>query len=209
MLSNIFLATTVIGLAAAQVPAIARRDFLENRQTDGLDPECASAVSDISSLYSSVPTPPADLLSVTLPSDPCVTPTFTGKLQSEWATYTSEALQWYTSHSDELLSFVTACSGLVNGAIATGIPVCSSEVTGVSSPAATTTTTTPATHSSSSGASGSTPGPTSASSSAGPAAGSGSPSSTVPTPNAAPRETSFVVAAAVAAAGFMGAVAAL
>ncbi|KAI1168397.1 hypothetical protein F5B18DRAFT_278483 [Nemania serpens] len=197
MLSKILLTTAVIGLATAQVPAIAKRDFLENRQTNGLDPECASAISDVSSLYSSVPTPPADLLSVTLPSDPCVTPTFTGTLQSEWATYTSEALQWYTSHSDELLSFITACSGLVDGSVATAVPICSSELSGVSSPA----TTTPASHTTKSGESGSTPAPTGASSSAG--------SSAVPTPNAAPRETSFVVAAAVAAAGFMGAVAAL
>ncbi|KAI1192086.1 hypothetical protein F5B17DRAFT_232 [Nemania serpens] len=202
MLSKILLATiAVIGLATAQVPAVAKRDFLEIRQTNGIDPTCASAISDVSSLYSTVPTPPADLLSVTLPSDPCVTPSFTGKLQSEWATYTSEALQWYTSHSSQLLSFVSACSGLVDGSLATDVPVCSSSLSGgggVTSSPATTTPAAPTTKSA--GASGSTPTPTTS--------GSGSPSS--PTPNAAAsRETSFVVAAAVAAAGFMGAVAAL
>ncbi|KAI1109536.1 hypothetical protein F5Y14DRAFT_458072 [Nemania sp. NC0429] len=203
MLSKVLLTSAVIGLATAQVPAIAKRDFLENRQLDqldGLDPKCASAISEVSTLYSSVPTPPADLLSVTLPSDPCVTPTFTGKLQSEWATYTSEALDWFTSHSDELMSFVTACSGIVNaGAVPTDIPVCSSAASGITSSPATTT---PAPTGSGS--------PSSSSAGAdGAAASSGSPSSAVPTPNAAPRETGYLVAAAAAAAGLMGVVAAL
>ncbi|KAI0458616.1 hypothetical protein F5B21DRAFT_458793 [Xylaria acuta] len=199
MVSKALLAATVIGAATAQLPAIAKRDFIENRQLDGLDvdPTCASALTAVSTLYSSLPTPPADLLSVTLPADPCVTPSFTGKLQSEWSAYTSEALVWYSSHSDELLNFVTACSGLVGDAVATGLPVCSSDLAGL----ATTT------------GSSSSPAITDATSSgAGPSTGapsSGSPSSTASTPNAAPRETGFVLAAAVAAAGFMGAVAAL
>ncbi|GAP82713.1 hypothetical protein SAMD00023353_0102490 [Rosellinia necatrix] len=201
MFSKALLAATVIGAATAQVPALAKPDFIKRGEFDGLDldPKCESALADASTLYSSVPTPPAALLSETLPADPCVTPTFTGKLQSEWASYTSEAEAWYTSHSDELLNFVTACSGLVGDSIATAVPVCSTAAAG--GDATTTTNTSPAqtTGSSSNGDS---------SASSGPAA-TGSGSSAVPTPNAAPRETGFVVAAAVAAAGFMGAVAAL
>ncbi|KAH8161675.1 hypothetical protein CIB48_g6563 [Xylaria polymorpha] len=202
------LTAAVIGAAttAQQVPAIAKREFLENRQLDGsLDPACESALTAVSTLYTSLPTPAADLLSVTLPADPCATPTFTGKLESEWVSYTSAALQWYSSHSSELLDFVTACSGIIDGAQATGLPVCSSDLAG---PAASTTA--PAKTTSGSGSASTITGVSSsgAASSAG-ASKSSSPSSTTSTPNAAPRETGFVFAAAVAAAGFMGAVAAL
>ncbi|TGJ85813.1 hypothetical protein E0Z10_g2955 [Xylaria hypoxylon] len=200
MFSKALLAATVIGAATAQLPAIAKRDFIENRQYDDLDvdPTCKSALSAIETIYSSVPTPPADLLSVTLPADPCVTPSFTGTLESEWSSYTSEALQWYTSHADDFANFLTACSGLVDESAATNIPVCSSDLTALGSaptittPAQTTTDATGSGPASSTGAS-STP----------------SSSPTVATPNAAARETGFVVAAAMAAAGFMGAVAVL
>ncbi|KAI0447685.1 hypothetical protein F4803DRAFT_558748 [Xylaria telfairii] len=210
-------AAVVIGTATAQVPAIAKRDFLESRQLDSglpdgldVDPKCQSALTAVSTLYTSLPTPAADLLSVTLPTDPCVTPTFTGKLESEWNSYTSAALQWYSSHSDELLNFVTACSGLIDGSQATDLPVCSSDL---ASPGASTTPAQTTTGSSSASTiTGVASSGAASSSGAGASAGasqSTSPSSTVSTPNAAPRETGFVFAAAVAAAGFMGAVAAL
>ncbi|KAI0541562.1 hypothetical protein GGR58DRAFT_456478 [Xylaria digitata] len=208
MLSKVLLATAVIGTATAQLPAIFKRDFIENRQDDGLgvDPTCQSALSAIQTIYSSVPTPPADLLTATLPADPCVTPSFTGSLQSEWSSYTSEALQWYASHTADFANFLTACSDLVDESAATNLPVCSSDLAGLGGVATTTppaqttgptvtdATTTAATESG-------------AASSAG-ASSSQSPSSTVST-GAAPHETSFVMAAAVAAAGFMGAVAVL
>ncbi|KAI1133236.1 hypothetical protein F5Y10DRAFT_229701 [Nemania abortiva] len=216
MFSKALLAATVIGAATAQVPAIAKREFIENRQ-DGLDldPACESALSAVTTLYASVPTPPADLLSQSLPTDPCVTPSFTGKLESEWVSYTSAAFQWYSSHSDELNSFITACSGLVDESAATDIPVCSTAVTGVTSAAATTTSESQTTKSSGGSSSGSAPTSTgaaatsSAASSSSSAAGSGSAASSTVSTGAAPRETGFVVAAAMAAAGFMGAVAAL
>ncbi|KAI0097390.1 hypothetical protein GGR51DRAFT_470854 [Nemania sp. FL0031] len=192
---------------------MAKRDFIEVRQ-DGLEsnPACSSAFSAVSTLYQSVPTPPADLLSATLPTDPCVTPTFTGKLESEWNSYTSAALEWYTSNSDEILSFVTACSGIVEAPYLTE-PSCSSGVTGTTAAATTTsealTTSSSGSGVTSTGAAATSSGASSsgASSSAG-AASSSSASSSVST-GAAPRETGFVVAAAMAAAGFMGAVAAL
>jgi hypothetical protein len=232
MFSNIILAAAALSVATAQakqIPALAQRSFIEGRQDsddgglDDLDPACESALSSLLPIYSSAPTPPADL---TLPDDPCVTPTFTGAQAAEWTSYTSAALDWFTSHSDEVYSLVTDCPVLAaqaSGAL-TDIPVCSSivggaDVTGSSSSSVPAQTTAPSdggesSTSASAGVTGSGSGP--GSGSTGPTtshSGSSSPSSTgtpTPTPNAAPRETGFVVAAAaLAAAGFMGAVAAL
>ncbi|KAI8953610.1 hypothetical protein F4801DRAFT_102804 [Xylaria longipes] len=213
MFAKALLTATVIGAVTAQIPAIAKRDFLENRQVDGLDidPACQSALISVSTLFDSAPTPPADLADATLPSDPCATPSFTGKLQSEYSAYTSSAFQWYSSNSDELLSFFTVCSGVVGDAATSGLPLCSTDLGGLGSAPATTT---PAQTTGSRSGSGSGSSPTitgmtsSGAGSSTAASGSGSPSATS-TPNAAPRETGFVFAAAVAAAGFMGAVAAL
>ncbi|KAI0905673.1 hypothetical protein F4823DRAFT_632559 [Ustulina deusta] len=235
MWSKILVIAAVLGAVTAQIPAIAKRDFIENRQVDNLslDPACQSALSMVQTLYLSEPTPPADLESVTLPADPCVTPSFTGTLQSEWVSYTSELFAWVSSHTTEIDNFITACSSLV-GEAATAYPVCSSDVTGLVSAATTAAATTSAAATSaaatsaaaSSAAASSAAATTSAHttaasetstphattshavSSAG-ASTSASPSSAVPTTNAAPRETGFVVAAAVAVAGFMGAVAVL
>ncbi len=230
MWSKILVIAAVLGAVTAQIPAIAKRDFIENRQVDNLslDPACQSALSMVQTLYLSEPTPPADLESVTLPADPCVTPSFTGTLQSEWVSYTSELFAWVSSHTTEIDNFITACSSLV-GEAATAYPVCSSDVTGLVSAATTAAATTSAAATSAAASSAaassaaattsahttaasetSTPNTTTshAVSSAG-ASTSASPSSAVPTTNAAPRETGFVVAAAVAVAGFMGAVAVL
>ncbi|KAI1749987.1 hypothetical protein F4782DRAFT_510928 [Xylaria castorea] len=210
MFSKALLAAAVIGAATAQIPAVAKRDFIENRQLDGLSvaPECSSALIAVSTLYDSLPTPPADLATVTLPSDPCVTPSFTGKLESEYVSYTSSALQWYSSNSAQLQNFVTACSDLV-GAEATGLPICSSYLTGLTSSGAVKTTT-------SAGATGNSVSPTiTRATSSGPApTGASSTSSaapastTAPAKGAASRETGFALVA-VAAAGIMGAVMAL
>ncbi|KAI0469592.1 hypothetical protein F4859DRAFT_136041 [Xylaria cf. heliscus] len=222
MLSKTLLTATLIGAATAQVPAIARRDFLERRQGYGiptdvsLDPQCATALSTVSTLYDSVPTPAADLLAGTLPTDPCETPTFTGNQASEWVSYTSAAIQWYSSHSSQLLAFATACSGILDTEMATSLPACSSDAgagttTGSSSSAGITSPPSSSGAGVSTGASsasGSTHASSSGASHSG-ASSTGSPSSSTVSPNAAPRETGFVVAAAVAAAGFMGAVAAL
>ncbi|KAI8628178.1 hypothetical protein F5Y19DRAFT_144289 [Xylariaceae sp. FL1651] len=222
MLSKVMLTAAVIGAATAQIPEMAKRDFLENRQLDGADgvpdgvsPECQSAISDLMPLYSEAPTPPADLLSVTLPTDPCVTPTFTGKLESEWTSYTSAAYAWYNSHSNEFSSFIAVCSDVASD-VATGIPVCSTELGGLTSATSVPAQTTSESGSSSPSSPTSSGATTKPSSSAGSSSSShpssGSPSSTgtpVATPNAAPRETSLVVAVGVAAAALMGAVAVL
>ncbi|KAI0508784.1 hypothetical protein F5B22DRAFT_649679 [Xylaria bambusicola] len=229
MFSKALLTAAVFGAATAQqLPAIAKRDFLESRQFDGIDPECQSALSNAVTIYSSAPTPPADLLSVTLPADPCVTPSFTGKLGSEWSSYTSAAIEWYYDHTSEINQIVTACSDVVEQIPgATDIPVCSTGstvVVGVGSTTAAATSTPAqsssaqvtgssetshitgsASHSSSGAASTGVSTSASAGGASDDASSSVSPTSTVNVPNAAPRETGFAVVAAVAAAGFMGA----
>ncbi|KAI0549308.1 hypothetical protein F4679DRAFT_547537 [Xylaria curta] len=215
MFSKAILAATIIGAATAQIPAVAKRDFIQDRQLNGVTiaPSCSSALSAVSTLYDSLPTPPADLASVTLPADPCVTPSFTGKLQSEYVSYTSSALQWYSSNSAQLESFITACSDLVGGAVATGVPVCSSYLTGLTSAVKTTTSARATGYSVSptlTRATSSGPVSTGASSTASRSGtSSGAPASTsAPAKGAASRETGFALAA-VAAAGVMGAVVAL
>jgi hypothetical protein len=178
-------------VASAQIPAVARRDFVEARQTGltSLSPECQSAVQSILPIYTEIPTPAADLESA-LPTDPCESVTFTGSLSAEYASYSSAAIAWYTSHSSELLGALSSCAELSQ--YATEIPVCST-VTG-GSVAATTGTATGAKSSGTSTATG--------------AKSSGTSTATSVAKNFAARETGFV-AAAVAAAGFVGAVAAL
>ncbi|KAI1300569.1 hypothetical protein F5Y03DRAFT_363765 [Xylaria venustula] len=225
MFAKTLITAAIIGTATARFPIIADRDdSIQNRADSSARAECSSALSAVETLFSSAPTPPADLLSVTLPADPCVTPSFTGALATEWPSYTSAALQWYASHTSELNDFVSACEGVLSDAAAqVGPQVCTSAlvgagVTAASTTAAAVTTTTAASvtsvasvSSASSTGAGDAITSSSAVSSAG-VSGSASPSSsssTVSTPNAAPRETGFAVVAAVAAAGFMGAVAVL
>ncbi|KAI0133005.1 infection structure specific protein [Xylariales sp. AK1849] len=179
MFTKTVAVAALVAVTSAQLPAVARRDFIEARQTASLDVACQSAIASVLPIYSELPSAPADLLTATLPSDPCETPSFTGSLSSEYSSYTSEVLVWYTSHSDELLSALASCTEL--SSYASQVPVCSSAASGASSVSASATTT--STSSASSG-------------------------TATPSKNAAPRETGLV-AAVVAAAGFIGAVAAL
>ncbi|KAI1635075.1 hypothetical protein F4809DRAFT_473535 [Biscogniauxia mediterranea] len=208
MLANVVLAAALVSAASAHLPAVAKREFLQNRQDQDLDETCVSAVTAVMPLYDSLPTPPDDLLSVTMPADPCATPTFTGSLASEYSSYTSEVMDWYSSNSAALNDAISSCTNLAS--YQTAVPSCSSDA------AATTDAgnTTAAPGSSSAGPS-STSGFATATTTSGSSAstgtnGSSSSSSTVtPTANAAPRETGYVMVAAAAAAGLMGVVAAL
>lgn len=215
--------TTLLLLGAtmavnAQVPAIAKRDFLTSRQDPesgdfsglGLDPACESALSAVVPLYSSLPTPPDALISATLPADPCVTPDFTGTLSEQYASWTTGALDWFTSHSDQLFSVITACSELAAGM--TDVPLCT---TGLENGGAgTTTTTTTITSSDGPAQTADSESESNADATTTPTRSqqqsdsSPSPTSTVPD-NAAPRETAGFLVAAAAAAAFMGAVVAL
>ncbi|KAI0432770.1 hypothetical protein F5Y09DRAFT_300880 [Xylaria sp. FL1042] len=203
MRSKTLLITALIGATTAQLPTNPKRSPLESQTPQGTRgpdetalAQCSSAVSEIETLASAAPTPPADLASLRLPIDPCAPPSLTGKLQSDWSSYTSAALQWYLSHTAEFDDYFTACEGV--SVFVEAPVVCSTDLAALTGVTATPAASTGAT--------------TGADATDG-ASGSASPSSTSTssTPNAAPRETGFVVAAAAAAAaaGFMGAVAVL
>lgn len=179
MYAKTLAVAALAAVASAQIPAIARRDFIEPRQTMSFSDACQTAIQAVMPIYSELPTAPSDLTSIDLPTDACATPTLTGSLSSEYASYTSEVMVWYTSHSSELLAALSSCSELSQ--YATGIPVCSTATGGS---AAKTTGTGTATSAKSTG------------------------TATSATKNFAARETGFV-AAAMAAAGFVGVVAAL
>ncbi|KAK6082589.1 infection structure specific protein [Seiridium cupressi] len=206
MYTKTFAVATLVAAASAQLPAVVRRDFLEARQTASLDAACQSAVASVLPLYQEIPTPPEDLQSVTLPADPCETPSFTGTLASEYSSYTSEVLDWYTSHSAELLSALASCTELAS--YASEVPVCSSFASGALSSATAGATTTDDS-SASATATGGSSSATGAGSSAATATGSASATKTgaasVSQAGGA-RETGFV-AGVIAAAGFVGAVA--
>ncbi|GAW10823.1 hypothetical protein ANO14919_001580 [Xylariales sp. No.14919] len=203
MLSQLLLVITFIGAAMAQLPAIAQRDFIENRQLASLsiNPTCQSVLNSISTIYAGAPTPPANLPISTI-TDPCVAPSFTGSLQSEWQSYETAALQWFTSHSSDFSSLKTACSDILQSV---SMPFCSSalgELGGL--PTAATTASAQTTGTAEHGSSHATAHATESH-----ASSSHSPSSSTSSGGIAPRETGFVVAAAAVAAGFMGAVAVL
>ncbi|KAI1434491.1 hypothetical protein GGR50DRAFT_695137 [Xylaria sp. CBS 124048] len=175
MFFNALLTATVIGAATAQVPNIMGRDILESRQMS-IGPECQSAVFAAQTIYAEAPSLPTNVISA-LPTEPCVTPSLTGKLETEYESYISAASQWSSSHSSELNRIVTACSSEIDTSI-----FCSTAVPHKSGAEATATATATATSGSDSSAAAQTHAPT----------------------GAAPRETGLTFAAGAAIAGFMG-----
>lgn len=111
--------------ATANFLPIARRDFVEARVTGSGDDSCSSALGQILPIYTEIPYPPQELLTVQVPTDPCVTPDITGPLAAEYTSYTSKVLGWYSQHSAELISALTGCSQLAG--YATELPVCSTQ----------------------------------------------------------------------------------
>ncbi|KAI1339473.1 hypothetical protein F5Y15DRAFT_382660 [Xylariaceae sp. FL0016] len=193
MFAKVLLVAAVAGLASAeQLPSVAKREFLDARQD--LSDECQSAITAVLPLYSSLPTPAADLENLTLDSDPCATPTLTGSVASDFSSYSSAVLDWYTSNSAELNSALASCSEL--SAYASEVPICSSAIASITSGATSATATSDSTSS--------TGGSSKGSSSTG-----GSASATQVSQGGAPRETGFVFAAGAAGAALMAAVAAL
>ncbi|KAI0484828.1 hypothetical protein GGR56DRAFT_46016 [Xylariaceae sp. FL0804] len=206
------VATTLLALAGAAsatqqfepLPALAQRDALAPRQAaagglpTSLGPACTSALDEVLPVYNGLPTPAADLMTLTAAmTDPCATPTLTGKAEADYSSYSSEVMAWYTSNSAVLYSALSQCPALE--AYASAIPVCSTAAGGAAAGnAVASTTAASAAASGSSGASSSTANATS----------SGSASSS-PVQAAAARETGLVKAAGVAAVAFVGAVIAL
>ena len=186
MYAKTLIVSALAVLASAQLPAVQRRDFaeLQARQT-ALDPSCTDALASLLPLYSSLPTPPPDFPTQTGASDPCATPTYTGAALSAYSSYSSVVQVWYSSNSAAIFGALGKCPSLTQ--YASGIPICTSA-------GLTTSTGSAATTGSASRTSG--------------AAGSASSSASAVTKNAAARETGMV-AAGLAAAGFVVAVAAL
>ncbi|KAI1825935.1 hypothetical protein F4861DRAFT_537530 [Xylaria intraflava] len=203
MLANVLLVATAIGAATAQLPSIAGRDIIENRQ-DGLThigSACESVLKTAETIYLDVPTPPLDLVSALTTVMPCATPSLTGKAESDYTSYTSELAQWSATHSADLSAILSACSTDLPSSLACGL---TSHLSGSAQSTAAATT--------SSGAGSSNAAPTGASSQAAtptPAASS-QPATPTPTPTgAASRTTGLTLAAGMAVAGFMGVVAML
>ncbi|KAI2619897.1 infection structure specific protein [Hypoxylon sp. NC1633] len=180
---------TAVASQDSQPGEPAKRDVVEGRQQFVItDAQCERALTSAMSVYAGQPTPPPALLSTKLPSDPCaVSIAFSGhpSASSQFSSYTSEVVDWYASHSAQLQSVLAPCSSLASY-LTLKVPICTSSAQSTSAAVEGT-------------------GPTSTAESSGETTTS---SSTV-TPNAAPRETGLVGIAAVAAAGFLGAVAAL
>jgi hypothetical protein len=171
--------------------AIASADMLlEPRQLEGLSPACQSAASSLLPLVTGIPPLPTELATVAM-TNPCSVPSLTGAAATQFSSWSSSIDQWYSSHSDQLNSALSACSELTQ--YATGLPICDPSATHSQShtdshtSGHTASPTGSATGSHSGSASGSTPAPTS-----------------VAQGHAAPRETGFVGPAALAAAGILG-----
>ncbi|KAI0379202.1 hypothetical protein F5Y04DRAFT_259972 [Hypomontagnella monticulosa] len=194
MSTKAFLITALIAvITAIQLPGLTERDVIEGRQKlPGItDPQCQNAVASAQTIYESLPTPPPALLSMSLPSDPCATSiAFSGDAAaaSKFSSYTSKVMDWYTSHSAQLQSVLAPCSSLAS-VVAQQIPFCTSSM-----------------NLSSTAGSSATPAPTSATNFP---TSTTTDSSSTATPNAAARETGSISYAAIAAMGFIGAIAAL
>lgn len=116
------LSASLAAVASAHLPAVVKRDFVQPRQTGGLDDKCQNALKELMPVYNALPTPPPVLLSATLPADPCVTPSFKGETAKAWNSYTSEAFGWFSSHSSEIVAALSDCPELLS--VAQTLPVC-------------------------------------------------------------------------------------
>ncbi|KAK7981311.1 infection structure specific protein [Apiospora saccharicola] len=168
---------------------------------EALDAKCTQALQEVMPLYKLVPTPPAALAAVPLPTDPCQTPTFNGTLSAQYASYTSEVGDWYKSHSSEILGALSKCPALMD--MASDVPFC--KTTSTSSTSIAKPTAAPTTAAAKPPTAESNPDDKSDSSNA--LNASSQPSDT-PEKSGAQRITA-VVGLAIAAASFMGAVVAL
>ncbi|KAJ0160179.1 hypothetical protein CTA2_8417 [Colletotrichum tanaceti] len=198
------VAAALAGSAAAVIdirPERVRREVLPVQTAEISGDACLNALATV---YANAPTPPAKILSyeatASMPTEDLCSISIPSAISADYASYTSAILSWVDAHSASIKSAVSVCSTLTD--LALDVPVCTA-----------TTSSSPKT--TAEGGDDDKPKPTekaqSASSSAaaaatGPAAaGNGTnarPSPSQVVPNAGPRETGMV-AAAVAAAGFI------
>lgn len=127
---SLMLSASLAAVASAHLPAVVKRDFVQPRQTDGLDDKCQNALKELMPVYNALPTPPPVLLSATLPADPCVTPSFKGETAKAWNSYTSEAFGWFSSHSSEIVAALSDCPELLS--VAQTLPVCTTTTSSTS-----------------------------------------------------------------------------
>lgn len=233
MLTKTFLISLLPALAAAEslhAALLAARGGIElvNRQADatatGADPtgtglsdaeDCASAVL---SVVTSAPTPAPEYISwaaTVSVTDPCHF-SVPASLSSAFSSYESAAVSWYSAHSSELASALSKCPqySSVAGGGATPTDFCTSGGGGAgltSADAGTTgTMTTEAGAGTTGGAETTAAAGTTGAAGTTDASGSmtSSAASTSATPNAGHKENGLV-GVAVAAAGFLGVIAAL
>lgn len=196
----------------------AKRDLVARQSsTDDGTSAATSCLSGLMSIYSSLPTPPPEILSweqTATFDDPCSI-TVPGSISAAFSSYESEALSWYTAHSSELDAALSQCpqySSVAGGAGDSAPPVCTGGTgSGVGGSGAGATTTTDSAGQASTTTTAKTSGTTntgSAGTSSGASSTTSAGAASTQSKNAGPRETGFV-AGAVAVAGFLGVVAAL
>lgn len=127
---SLIFSASLAAVASAHLPAVVKRDFVQPRQTDGLDAKCQNALNDLMPVYNALPTPPPVLMSATLPADPCVTPSFKGETAKAWESYTSVAFGWFSSHSSEIVAALSDCPELLS--VAQTLPVCTTTTSSTS-----------------------------------------------------------------------------
>ncbi|KAK1993682.1 hypothetical protein LX36DRAFT_703344 [Colletotrichum falcatum] len=171
-------------------PELIRREVLP-RQTDiiAADP-CLSVLNTV---YANVPTPPPKVLSyeMTAPrqTDPCSF-TVPAEISAEYSSYTSEVISWASANSASIQSALSVCSTLTD--LSASVPVCTATAGGAATTEAAEGGDSPASETGTAAGSRAT--------------GTRSSSPSQVTPNAGPREKGMA-AAAVVAAGFVGAAA--
>ncbi|KAL0933441.1 uncharacterized protein CTRU02_212404 [Colletotrichum truncatum] len=212
MQSKLLLAATaatgamaVRDLSGALPEQLRRAELAARDQT-----ECLAVYAKHSTLLDDFPEAPTALATATdipIPTltDPCVFPTITGPVGAVITSYSSALQSWQDAHITELRSLYFACSDVPQFSQVIqqySAVICSTALDVITSTGASNGTAT-ATGTATSGATGAgetTAAPTGTDASASDAAATSS------SFNAAPKETGFVVAAAAAAAGIVGAV---
>ncbi|KAM7197228.1 infection structure specific protein [Rhypophila sp. PSN 637] len=83
---------------------------LEARQTGGGDggaiPTC---IRPLVSLYSSLPTPPPEVVNLTPPTDPCAPFTPPPSAAAPYSSFSSEVVSWWGEHSSDIISALSSC----------------------------------------------------------------------------------------------------
>ncbi|OIW28661.1 hypothetical protein CONLIGDRAFT_389627 [Coniochaeta ligniaria NRRL 30616] len=201
-------AATAVSANYHPVALAAKRDLIARQSSTDETAAATSCLSAVLSIYSSLPTPPPEILSweqTAAFTDPCSI-SIPASIAPAFSSYESEALSWFTAHSSELFSALSQCpqeSSAVGGSTP---DICTGGAGGGGGAGKTTTTDAAGNAGTTTKGTGTTAAATGSAGTAGTSTGAGAAASTHS--NAGPRETGFV-AGAVAVAGLLGVVAAL